>query len=93
MPVTAGEARPDQTQEVIDVDSNPMTSTPAAGLSVWVATAHSSFTAPKTREHGTGLPFAGYAAAVPAARPAAQVAVLGARVIDLPGSPPRGAPV
>ena len=61
-----------------------MTQTPATGLSSYVAVEHSC-TAPKTAAHGTGLSFAGTSAA--------QVAVLGARVTDLPGSPPRGAPV
>ena len=60
--------------------------TPATGLSSFVAAAHSAHTAPNCSEHGTGLSFAGSPAA-------AQVAVYGARVIDLPGSPPRGAPV
>jgi hypothetical protein len=56
--------------------------TPAAGLSCWVAAAHSAFTAPVLRNEGTAVPFAGLV----------QVA-FGARVIDLPGLPPRGAPV
>lgn len=65
--------------------------TPATGLSSCVAAAHSAFTAPDAYGQGTGLPFAAGSAVAPAA--AAQVAVLGARVTDLPGSPPRGAPV
>jgi hypothetical protein len=56
--------------------------TPATGLSCWVAAEHSAFTAPVSRDKGTAVPFAGLA----------QVA-FGARVIDLPGLPPRGAPV
>ena len=63
-------------------------STPATGLSSHVLATHSAHTTPNVCEQGTGLSFAaGYAAA------AAQVAVFGARVIDLPGSVPRGAPV
>ena len=60
-----------------------MTQTPATGLS-YVAVAQSC-TAPKAAAHGTSVSFAGTSTA--------QVAVLGARVIDLPGSPSRGAPV
>ena len=71
------------------IDSTLMT-TPATGLSSHVAATHSAHTAPDARVRGTGLPVAGFSAA-PAA--AAQVAVAGARVLDLPGSPPRGAPV
>ena len=56
--------------------------TPATGLSCWVAAEHSAHTAPVSRDKGTGVPFAGLV----------QVA-FGARVIDLPGLPPRGAPV
>ncbi len=72
-------------------------STPATGLrtglSSYVAAAHSAHTAPKTLVQGTGLSFAGTAALAAVAAAPAQVAVLGARVIDLPGLPPRGAPV
>ena len=57
-------------------------STPATGLSAYVAAAHSAHTAPVSRDKGTGVSFAGLV----------QVA-FGARVIDLPGLPPRGAPV
>ena len=64
-------------------------STPATGLSSYVLAAHSAHTAPNVCEQGTGVSFAGMSVA-PAA---AQVAVLGARVIDFPGSHPRGAPV
>ena len=63
--------------------------TPATGLSSFVAAAHSAHTAPTTWTQGTSASVAGFCAA-PAA---ALVAVYGARVIDLPGSPPRGAPV
>ena len=63
-----------------------LTSTPATGLSSFVARER-SLTAPKTAAHGTLVSFAGASAA------AAQVAVAGARVTDLPGSVPRGAPV
>ena len=62
--------------------------TPATGLSCHVAALHSAHTAPNTWAQGTSASFAGFSAAA-----AAQVAVYGARVIDLPGSPPRGAPV
>ncbi len=65
--------------------SNLMTLTPATGLASYVALAQSC-TAPEAAGHGTLVSFAGSSAA-------AQVAVLGARVIDLPGSPSRGAPV
>ncbi|MCW2681336.1 MAG: hypothetical protein JWM62_2737 [Frankiales bacterium] len=64
--------------------------TPAIGLSCHVASEHSAFTAPDAAAQGTGLSFAG-TAVVPAA--AAQAAVAGVRTTDLPGSPPRGAPV
>ena len=64
-----------------------MTHTPATGLSSYVALAQSC-SAPKTAAHGTGLPFAGTFAVV-----AGTAAVAGVRNIDLPGSPPRGAPV
>ena len=57
-------------------------STPATGLSCYVAAEHSAFTAPNSRDKGTAVSFAG----------SVQVA-LGARVTDLPGLPPRGAPV
>ncbi len=61
-------------------------STPAAGLSYaipsCVAAEHSAFTAPNARDKGTAVPFAGLV----------QVAV-GGRSTDLPGLPPRGAPV
>ena len=56
--------------------------TPATGLSCWVAAEHSAHTAPGSRDKGTVVPFAGLV----------QVA-FGARVTDLPGLPPRGAPV
>ncbi len=62
---------------------NTMTlSTPATGLSCYVAAEHSAFTAPVLRDKGTAVPFAVLT----------QVA-FGARVTDLPGLPPRGAPV
>ena len=58
--------------------------TPATGLSAHVLRERSC----------TALVWAGEGTAVPFAVPsAAQVAVLGARVTDLPGLPPRGAPV
>lgn len=67
-----------------------LTSTPATGLSRYVASEHSAFTAPNSLLQGTGVPFAGTSVAV-AALPA-QVAFR-ARTTDLPGLPPRGAPV
>ena len=39
-------------------------STPATGLSCYVASEHSAFTAPNTLLQGTGLPFAGTSVAV-----------------------------
>ena len=57
-------------------------STPATGLSCWLAAEHSARTAPVVRVQGTSVPFAGLV----------QVA-FGARNTDLPGLPPRGAPV
>ena len=70
---------------------------PATGLSSYVALAQ-SITAPKTAVHGTGLPFAGTSVATTAAGAnvlagAATAAVAGVRSTDLPGPPPRGAPV
>jgi hypothetical protein len=63
---------------------NPMTiSTPTTGLSCHVAAEHSAFTAPGSQVQGTAVPFAGLSVQV----------ALGARVTDLPGLPPRGAPV
>jgi hypothetical protein len=57
-------------------------STPSTGLSCSVAAERSAHTAPVVRVKGTAVPFAGLV----------QVA-FGARVTDLPGLPPRGAPV
>ena len=63
-------------------------STPDTGLCSYVVATHSAHTAPEWTEQGTGLSFAGSAVlALPV-----QVA-FGARVIDLPGLRPRGAPV
>ena len=88
--------------------TNDMTCTPDISRSLLAATAHSAFTAPKTREQGTAVPAATYAAWVlpsfgPAAgtavrtavrtAPNAQVAVAGARLTDLSGLRLRGAPV
>jgi len=56
--------------------------TPATGMSCHVAAERSAHTAPTSRDKGTALSFAS----------PVQVA-FGARVIDLPGPPPRGAPV
>ncbi len=58
-------------------------STPATGLSCWVAAEHSAHTAPVSRDKGTAVPFAGLDVQV----------AFGARVPSLPGLPPRGAPV
>ena len=57
--------------------------TPATGLSCWVAAEQSAHTAPVSRDKGTAVPFAGLLVQV----------AFGARVTDLPGLPPRGAPV
>ena len=62
-------------------------STPATGLSCYVAAEHSAFTAPFSAAQGTGLSIAGTSAA------AAQAVVVDVRNTDLPGSHPRGAPV
>jgi hypothetical protein len=72
---------------VDDVKSTLMHQTPATGLSAYVAAAQSC-TAPMTSAHGTRVSFAGTSAAQ-----AAAVLTAGVRNIDLPGSPPRGAPV
>ncbi len=58
-----------------------MHTTPATGLSCYVP----AFIAPNAAAQGTGLSFAATAAA--------EVAAAGVRATDLPGSPPRGAPV
>lgn len=55
--------------------------TPATGLPCYVP----AFIAPNVAAQGTGLSFAGTAVA--------EAAVAGVRNADLPGSPPRGAPV
>ena len=75
------------TEEVDDVvttmtNSSMLDSTEAIGLSCYVAAEHSALTAPISRDKGTAVPFAALV----------QVA-FGARVTDLPGLPPRGAPV
>jgi hypothetical protein len=71
--------------DVVTTQSNSMRidGTPATGLSCWVAAEHSAHTAPGSRDKGTAVPFAGLLAQV----------AFGARVTDLPGLPPRGAPV
>ena len=78
------------------MDSNLMTqlmvTTPATGLSAYVAAAQSC-TAPKTAAHGTRVSFAGTSAAVAGTAQAAPFSTVGVRNIDLPGSHPRGAPV
>ncbi len=68
--------------------TTPLSSMPGAGLSSYVVAAHSAHTAPEWTEQGTGLSSAG--TCVPARR--VQVA-FGARLIDLLGPSPRGAPV
>lgn len=65
--------------------STLMHQTPATGLSCYVP----AFIAPNAAAHGTGLSFAGTAAAAAVV----EAAVAGVRTTDLPGSPPRGAPV
>ncbi len=80
------------------MDTTYTTCTPAIGLTsgtsvrgsaAFVATQHSAWTAPNVMTQGTALSFAGTSAA---AAPAL-VAAVGARSTDLPGSPPRSAPV
>lgn len=65
-------------------------SMPATGLASYVVRERAC-TAPSSWTQGTSVPFAGTAARTSAH--AAQAAVAGVRVADLPGSPPRGAPV
>ena len=71
-----------------------MTRTPNTGLSADVASTHSAHTAPVWTEQGTGLSIARLRGGAPVTSCSlfAQVA-FGARVADLPGLPPRGAPV
>ena len=72
-----------------------MTSTPATGLPSYVMRERLCV-APTWTKQGTSVPFAGSSAGIGAVVPAAhaaQAAVAGVRVTDLPGSPPRGAPV
>ena len=74
-------------EEVDDVvttwsNSSMIDGTPATGLSCYVAAEHSALTAPNSRDKGTAVPSSALV----------QVA-FGARVTDLPGLPPRGAPV
>ncbi len=68
---------------VSTLSNSSIGSTPATGLSCYVAAQHSAFTAPVSRDKGTAVPFAGLFVQV----------ALGARTTDLPGLPPRGAPV
>ncbi len=82
-----GDHRTLTTKEVDDVKKTLMTLTPATGMSSYDALVHSC-TAPWAAEHGIGLSFAGHTSTA-----VAQVAVAGVSTIDLPGSPPRGAPV
>ena len=72
------------------MDKNLMNDMPATGLASYVIRERVC-TAPNSWTQGTSVPFAGAAAATSAH--AAQAAVAGVRVTDLPGSPPRGAPV
>ena len=75
----------EEVDDVVNTMSSSSTlieGTPATGLSCWVAAEHSAHTAPGSRDKGTAVPFAALV----------QVA-FGARVTDLPGLPPRGAPV
>ena len=64
-------------------------STPATGLSCYVP----AFIAPIAVAQGTGLSFAGTSVVPAAAEAAAALVPAGVRTTDLPGSPPRGAPV
>lgn len=78
--------------------SNPVSSPTVLGLSSFVAAEHSAHTAPVWSLQGTGLPVAGTSGVVCSLRSPgtpvspAQVAFR-ARVTDLLGLPPRGAPV
>lgn len=74
---------PDAAEEVDDVEKILMTTT-ATGLSS--AVRYRFGIAPSTVAQGTAVPCAG-------SSPFAQVAVVGVRSTDLPGIPPRGAPV
>ena len=76
----------DCTEEVDDVKTTLTLDMPATGLASYV-TCERAFIAPNAATQGTALCFAGSSAH------AAQAAVAGVRVADLPGSPPRGAPV
>jgi len=88
----AGDLRLWSGEEVDDVNKTLM-STQTAVL-VPSVTRGRSTTAPNSSLQGTGLSFASaLSAGCAAAAHTAQVAVLGARVIDLPGLAPRGAPV
>jgi hypothetical protein len=68
---------------VTTMSSTLIDGTPATGLSCWVAAEHSALTAPVSRNEGTAVPFAVRLVQV----------AFGARTTDLPGLPPRGAPV
>ncbi len=72
-----------QQEEVDDVVTTMTISTPATGLPCSLAAEQSARTAPNQRDKGTAVPFAGLSVQV----------AFGARVTDLPGLPPRGAPV
>ena len=93
------DSRPDRgDEEVDDVVTTLMTNTPDTGPSL--VTARQAYTAPNWSEQGTGVSSAGgtgpsvhgLGMRTRSSSTPVQVA-FGARVIDLPGSPPRGAPV
>ncbi len=83
MQVVTGTNAAEEVDDVVNRISTLMGGTPATGLSCYVAAEHSAHTAPGSRDKGTAVSFAG---------PSVQVA-FGARTTDLPGLPPRGAPV
>ena len=76
--------------------STLMQTTPAIGLPASVVTAQLSrvrHTGPDAAAQGTAVSFAGLTLVETLVPAAAQAAVAGVRSTDLPGSPPRGAPV
>ncbi len=83
--------------EVDDVDSTLMCRTHPTAPALASAVRERYGIAPDLAAQGTAVPFGFFvAAAGPASAAAvavAQVAVAGVRSTDLPGSPPRGAPV
>jgi hypothetical protein len=77
--------------KLIDNDMRTATGLPGAAKRTLVSSARvRRLSAPVWTVQGTALPFAGSSASAPVAPVAAHA---GARSTDLPGSPPRGAPV